>query len=76
MHLYIYSMITMVTVYYSFLIDCSLLQLNCNNLIDVFISDSLVTSKMKSYSKQDGAYLYASVPRAIHRACYRSEVEK
>ena len=31
---------------------------------------------MKSYGKQDAAYMYASVPRAIHRSCYRSEVEK
>lgn len=28
---------------------------------------------MRSYYKGDAAYMYASVPRAIHRTCYRSE---
>ena len=44
-------------------------------LIAVFINIR-VMSKMRSYGKGESAYLYASVPRAIHRSCYRSEAEE
>jgi len=33
-------------------------------------------SKMRTYGKQEEAYMYASMPRAIHHSCYRSEIEK